>query len=55
MQLVGQLLMQFNIEIPETEVNSIIPNTAGISLIDLVGLLTAIWNKSETHSDLLKF
>lgn len=43
------------LEIPETEVNSIIPNTAGISLIDLVGLLTAIWNKSETHSDLLKF
>jgi hypothetical protein len=39
------------LEMSVTEVNLIIPNTAGITLIDLVGLLTAIWNKSETHSD----
>ena len=39
------------LEMSVTEVRLKIPNTAGIRLIDLVGLLTVIWNKSETHSD----
>lgn len=47
MKGIGPLWLEMSV----TELNLIIPNTAGITLIDLVGLLTAIWNKSETLSD----